>query len=540
MNAMGEGLRRAPRWSPHRLGAGAKLDCEVLVVGSGAGGASVAATLTAAGCDVLMIEEGPYLDAEHLPGSLPASQAAMWRGGGLLATLGEVPVAYAEGRCVGGGTEINSAIFQRTPDVLLDEWAARHGIADYGAAALKPYFDRAARVVHASAPPADPGPPTEVLRRGGEALGWEVTALTRGMRQCVGTNQCSAGCPTGAKQSMTATLIREALAGGMRLVAQCRALRLRHRHGWASGLLASARGADGRRHRVEIRARHVFLCAGAVHSPALLRRSGIRHNVGNSLRMHPTLKATALFPEPLDAHEHRLPLAAVTEFMPELRLGGSVMLPGTLAMALAEDWAQRSWLMPEWRRCGSYYAMVRARGTGTIRTVPFASEPLVRYTLAEQDWRMLALGSQRLAEVMFAAGAQVVYPAITGHPGWRSLAELRADAPHALPRSRTNLMTIHIFSSLPPGEDRTYTATDSYGRLHALDNVVVADASQIPEAPGVNPQGTIMALAFRNAEAFLARRGEGDTAGLAGSQKEAGEAALRQGRRYADAGGCEQ
>ena len=494
-------------WAPHRIGGPATLSCDVLVIGSGAGGASVAATLVEAGRDVLMLDEGAHIDAARAPASVPESFRRMWRGGGILAALGTPPVAYAEGRCVGGGTEINSAIFQRAPDTLLDDWAKRYRIAEFGAVELGPYYDRAAKVVNATPPPPDAGLPTDILRRGGAALGWKVVELDRGTRRCVGTNYCSLGCPTGGKQSMTATQIPGALSGGLRLIADCRATRLRLRGGRVVEVTAQARGADGRRHRVVLRPREVFVCAGAIHSPALLRRSGLTRCVGDTLRLHPTLKATALFDEVLDAHDARLPLTAISEFMPDRRIGGSVTQPGLLAMSLAEDWAERSWLMPEWRRCGQYYTMIRAAGTGTVRPLPLAAEPLVRYALTEGDWTQLARGATELARVMFAAGARHVYPSIAGHPGWASPEEVLAQADAPLSRTRTSLMTIHLFSSLPPGERSDGVATDSFGRVSGVENLRIADASQIPEAPGVNPQATVMAMAYRNAEAFLAASG---------------------------------
>src|SRR5262245_25817253 len=86
------------------------LTCDILVIGTGAGGASTAATLADAGVDVLMLEEGPDIPAALAPQSLSEALPALWRGGGLTATVGGTPIALAEGRCVGGGTEINSAI----------------------------------------------------------------------------------------------------------------------------------------------------------------------------------------------------------------------------------------------------------------------------------------------------------------------------------------------------------------------------------------------------------------------------------------------
>src|SRR6185312_17484403 len=150
------------------------LSCDVLVIGTGAGGASVAATLAAAGADVLMVEEGPNIPAAQAPAGLSHSMLAMWRGGGLLTTLGS-QIAFAEGRCVGGGTEINSAIFQRTPDRVIADWASANRLGDFTPTSLAPYYDRAAQAVSASLTPGEPGPPTDILARAGAAMGWQVS-----------------------------------------------------------------------------------------------------------------------------------------------------------------------------------------------------------------------------------------------------------------------------------------------------------------------------------------------------------------------------
>jgi choline dehydrogenase-like flavoprotein len=67
-------------------------------------------------------------------------------------------------------------------------------------------------------------------------------------------------------------------------------------------------------------------------------------------------------------------------------------------------------------------------------------------------------------------------------------------------------MSIHLFGSCPMGQDQTFFPVDGAGKLHHADNVFVADASALPGAPGVNPQATIMAFAFRIADQFLAGR----------------------------------
>lgn len=481
------------------------LECDAVIIGSGAGGSSVADVLTEAGLSVVMLEEGGYVPAYEASSRATEAFAAAWRCRGLTAALGAPPIAYAEGRCVGGSTEINSAIGQRTDAELLDSWGRHYRIADFGAEALSPFYERAEKAVNLSFTQAPLGQPSDILRRGGEALGWKVTELARGQRDCKGANRCSFVCPNGAKQSMAVTLLPHAVQRGMTLLAHTRVNRLVLKGNSVHEVRATALNAIGESVPIRVRGELVFACAGAIHTPALLLRCGLRNHIGQTLRLHPTIKATAIFDEIVDAHASRLPLVAITEFMPGQRIGGSIFTPALFGISLAEDWARRSDLIIDWRRCGTYYAMIKPRGIGTITPLPFASEPLVRFKLAPDDWTNLGQALARLAQVMFAAGARRVIPSITGHAGWIDADQATEFLTAPLPRVGTNLMTVHLFSSCPPGENPELCATDSYGRVKGIDNLFVADGSSIPEAPGVNPQLTIMALAFRAAGAALAQ-----------------------------------
>ena len=482
------------------------LNCDVLIIGSGPGGAAVAEVTSQAGLDVLMLEEGPYRPASRAPASLADAFLETWRGAGLTPALGPVPVAYAEGRCVGGGSEINSAIFQRPPDDIVQEWARAFRIDDMTPDSLRPYYDRATAAVNASVTPGALGPASEILRRGAEAMGWKVSPLERAQRACVGTNLCSFVCPTGGKQSMSSTLLPQAQARGARLIAEARVVRLILENNQARGAEAMVRIAGGIETQVRVEAKRVFICAGAVQTPALLRGSGLTGPIGNTLRLHPTIKVQALFDEPVRASDSRLPLYAITEFMPDIRLGGSVSRPGVHAMGVAEDWEARRHLLTEEAHVGAYYAMVRGRGIGKVRATRFGRDPLVYYRLSSQDWDRLRQGLKYLAQAMFAAGARTVYPSLRGHPGWNRVREAEVELEAPLPHKRANLMTIHLFSSCPLGNDLARCPVDSFGAVRGVAGLHVADASLIPTAPGVNPQASVMALAYRCAEYALQDR----------------------------------
>jgi choline dehydrogenase-like flavoprotein len=221
-------------------------------------------------------------------------------------------------------------------------------------------------------------------------------------------------------------------------------------------------------------------------------------------QLHPTLRLLARFRDTVSAAEHPLPLVAITEFMPNLRFGGSVFTLGSFGMALAEDWATRSRFVSDHRRMAMYYAMIRPRGAGWLRAVPGLQEPLVAYSLTDEDWARLEDGASTLAEGLFGVGADLITPCISGAVPSASMSEFRESLASA-DRSRAALMTIHIFSSLPMS-GHAGRIVNPEGRLESLRNVWVADASVIPEPLGVNPQATVMSLALRTAEGFLATK----------------------------------
>lgn len=93
-----------------------------------------------------------------------------------------------------------------------------------------------------------------------------------------------------------------------------------------------------------------------------------------------------------------------------------------------------------------------------------------------------------------------------GHPGWTDADRIEPDLRYGLLRDRVALMTIHLFGSCPMGRDQELFPVDPWGRLTGFDNIIVADGSVLPGAPGVNPQATIMALAYRATDRYLAGR----------------------------------
>ena len=474
------------------------LRAKTVVLGSGPGGAITAALLAEAGRDVLLIEQGPLLPLDSCDPFSAQEMVQKYRNGGITVAMGPAKVAYVEGCCVGGGSEVNSGFSLRPSPEILQQWQQQYQVEALTESDLKPHFEACERDLGVCYLPG-PAPAASLkLKRGADRLSWKSREAPRSIRYSSPTSGQTA--LQGRRRSMTETFVPRLLAAGGRLLPETRARRLfRRAAGWQIKAEHLVGGKPGG--RIEIEAETVFVCCGAIHTAALLRRSGIRRNVGDSLRMHPTVKVVASFPEEVNSPDMGVPAHQVHEFFPRFSFGCSISSPPYLALAMADHPRQAGQLDREWRRMAVYYAMVRG-GRGSVRNLAGFRDPLVRFRLEREDLRELAEALKSLCRCLFAAGAVCLYPSISGVEACSTESDL-ARLPEILPPKRTSLMTIHLFSTCPMGEDRRRCAADSFGKVHGIDGLYLADGSLLCEPPGLNPQATIMALVRRNALQFL-------------------------------------
>jgi choline dehydrogenase-like flavoprotein len=468
-----------------------KINCEVLVIGSGPGGATTALVLAQAGRDVLVLEEGPAIQAPPTAYSLDEMKV-LYRHGGLSVAWGNPKVSYLEGRCVGGASEINAGLYHRPLPQVLDRWARDFSIEDFDCEQLEPFFKANEVLLKINFMPNGVGVGSRVIQKGASQLGWKTAEIPRMWDYSSNGNG-------GQRRSMGQSFISSARAAKARFMAQMKVKQLVCR-----GQKAVEAWADCNndvKTRVRVFFKDVFVCGGAIQTPLLLRKSGLVKNIGGRLRMHPAVRVVAQFQEQASDPDEGVPVVQVSEFKPYLTLGGSFSSPAYLALWLAgrEDFTA---LMRAPHRLGIFYALVTAKGCGRIKPMPFKDEPMVSMHMEEEDLKGLGEGVYKLGQVLFAAGARTIYSPITGGRDYRSLADME-QLKKGLPRQGVDYSTMHLFSSCPMGENRSLCALDSFGRMHGMGNVYVNDASMLPEAPGANPQAVIMAIARRNAVHFL-------------------------------------
>ncbi len=196
-------------------------DCDVLIIGSGAGGATTAATLAEAGHHVIVVEEGAWVPQGSVTAFSLEQMDRQYRSGGVTVALGLPSIAYTEGRCAGGGTEVNSGLYRRPPGYTLDRWRNDYGIVDFATDDLEAICDEVETALSVQTVPGEQTAASEILARGAAALGWDHDEIPRWM-----TYPASGRAVDGRRQSMTETYLPRATAAGAKLLTEHRVDRI--------------------------------------------------------------------------------------------------------------------------------------------------------------------------------------------------------------------------------------------------------------------------------------------------------------------------
>ena len=499
--------------APDAVTADIREDCGVVIVGSGAGGATMAAELAEAGVDVVVIEEGGYHPTESFTASAGRAARTLYRDGGVGLAIGRPPVLFSEGRCVGGSTVVNGGMSWRTPPRVLESWAREENVIAISEQDMEPYFARVeAQISVAHQDPETIGTDMRLLKAGADAKGWKIIPNLRNQLHCAGSNNCTNGCPTGAKRSMLVTAIPRALHSGARLYAGCRAERITTARGAVTGIEARIVGPDRRPGpRVIVRAKVVVVAGGSVQTPALIARSGLRSSsgqLGRNLALHPNAKVIALFDEQVLGWQGVHQAYQVREFIDEGILLTAVNLaPSLVAMTLPSYGSSLGEVMADYNHMVTGGCLIEDTGSGRVRAVPGLG-PQVSYQISDRDMVRVLRGVELTAELMFAAGARRVLLPFAGAPEARSPAGLRDLLARPVDLRSLELFTVHLMGTARMSQDPKRGVTDSFGAFHGVPGLFVADASLFPGPVGVNPMETILALSARNAQRLVERRSE--------------------------------
>lgn len=490
---------------------------DAIVVGSGAGGAIVARELSRAGRSVIVVEEGGYWLSEEYRRMSPsntfrrlAREAAM----GAAVGIGETPlISVMSGKCVGGSSVLTGGVCFRIPEQVLEHWAVGLGLEGMSVSALGSHFEAVEGLVHVeTVPRAMRSRSAELFVDGAARLGIPMKPLRRNTSGCRGEGRCNFGCPHGAKMSVDVSVLPEACASGALVLSDALVERVDVTRGRATGVRGRLLDGVTGEPRVPfvLTAKVVVVACGALHTPVLLQRSGIRSvHLGRHLTLHPSTRVFALFDEKVEGWDGAFQSVYSDHFFADdgitlISAFGPANLLSAGFPGVGDRYRGYVRRLPHTAVFG---ALVHDHGGGRVRRW-VSREPLVTYRMAARDRARLFKAIHILGSMAFAAGAREVVLPIFGAPTVKAPSELDALLTHPPNARRAECVSFHPLGSARMSRERQSGVVKPTGESWAVQNLFVADGSVLPTSIGVNSQIPIMAVARRISHGIAARWGE--------------------------------
>jgi choline dehydrogenase-like flavoprotein len=493
-------IHRAADWAE-----GDDIECDVVVIGTGAGGAVVGRELADRGHAVVFVEEGEHHRRDAFDGSSIRAHQKFYRGA---ISLGTTVMPVFMGRLVGGSTAINGGTCFRTPPWILDRWCEDLATDELAPERMAPFFDRVEQVLEVAPSPREViGPIADVVARGCDALGWSHFPVQRNAPGCDGSGFCDFGCRTDARRGTNISYVPPALERGAVLLTGLRAERILVEDGRAVGVEGVAK--NGRVLRV--RGRAVVLSGGAIPTPLFLMKQGLANRsgqVGKNLSLHPSAGFSALFDDEIRGYKHVPQGYGTDQFLRE----------GILVLAAQADFNFAGMLftfngrrlvetLEQFKNIASFGVLIRDSGQNGRVRMDAGGHAIVTYNPTREDVDLMHKALIRTGEMCRAAGAKRLYPSVLGHSFLATDADFERFCKATLSASELALTSYHPLGTCRMGSDPKTSVLGLDHQTHDVPGLYVVDGSSVPSATGVNPQLTIMAMATRAAVGISERLG---------------------------------
>ena len=491
---------------------------DVVVVGSGAGGGTVAqrlADMAEAGKRVLVLEQGPrFRDQDFTGREMEMAEAVFVDGGGFLTADGTMTLAFGQG--YGGSTIVYTGTSLIAPERVIRHWAVP-GL-DHADVARRSRRYMAENNVHLLAP-EQLNDNNRLFVEGCAGIGMPAEQFPLNLRGCKGSSLCNLGCPNAAKQGTNRVQLPAAERRGVEVVTRAEVLRIGER---TLAVRVHPRPAGGKGGDPEwapgdyqVRAGQVILAAGSIGTPALMLRSGLQglpSRVGAGFTCHPAHILVG---------EHHAPITndvghPKSFFLDRAESDGYVLetcmyFPFITAKNLTGFGPDHSTLMQAFPRLQMILVLACDKATPENRiTVDRNGKPVVHYSFTQDVIRSMVAATRTAARIFFQAGALRVHAPSADPP---LLERSQADQIDTLVSEehfklgRISISAAHLMGGAGMGRGPADSVTDSWGRVHGRSWLRVADASLFPDSLEINPYLTVMSLADRVAEGVLADQG---------------------------------
>ncbi len=458
---------------------------DIIIVGGGISGSFVAKYLTQAGLRCLMLEAGQhYKKGEYPSREVDANSQLYWGGGMELNTSADL--VFLRPKVLGGGSVVNQALVDRFDDDAWDSWKHASGVSYFESSQMAQWYDKAETEI--SIQYIDEkfrNGNAKIFAEGFDINGFKYAPLRRAQTDCK-TEQgndcidCLAGCKLESKQSMPWTLLKRANAtGNLTILSEFEVERVSESD-TAVQIEGTRRGGITQK----FTAKKLVLAGGAIGNSKLLLHSGFQDRLpalGRGFYTHPQFMNLGIYAHRVNAFKGAF--QALKSDDPGFRKGGFKLEnvfgpPGGISMLVSRLGLPHQEVMEKLPYMGCIEVAVRDTNPGQIR-VNKAGVVTIRKTLNEEDEKRRARGFDAIEKIFKSTHAQRV---IEGQFG----------------------IGLHLMGGCNMGTDPANSVVGPDFKLHGFKRTFAADSSIFPNAPGINPSLTIMALACKAAEEIRA------------------------------------
>lgn len=456
---------------------------DTIIIGAGISGPFIAHGLCQKGVDCLMIEAGNQYSRQTYPrNDLDGTAQLYWAGGLELST--DARIAFLRPKVVGGGSVVNQALVDRFDRDALDSWRETSGVDFFEEAAMQPWYEKAeAEIAIQTIPGEYRNRNADIFEMGFQRLGYQLAPLRRAQKDCRYEEgncciECLNGCRIGSKQSTPETVLKKALELGLDLQPETEALAVD-----ASGDAISVfcKKSDGS--AATYRGRRLVLASGAVGNSRLLLASGLGKSLpalGHNFFCHPQYMNFGIYDQPVMSH-----LGAFQAFKSDdagfrrngFKLENVYAGPAAIALLVAGFGRRHHRAMERLAHFACIEVCTRDTEPGRIKVDRRGQVRLIKRQNRE-DLERYRKGLAVVDEIFTATGAKEI---IHGRMG----------------------IGLHLMGGCNMGTDPQRSVVGADFRLHGFKNVFCADSSIFPNAPGINPSLTIMALSKKAAAHIL-------------------------------------
>lgn len=494
----------------------AMISCDVIVIGSGAGGGVVASELAKSGQEVIVLEKGPFVTEKDMSANEASMINKLYDRAGAFGTVDNA-VAILAGSCVGGGTTVNWSASFRTPDYILEEWAKEHDNPQFLDSDYKKCFDFIEKQVNVNRELSLHNPQNKALFEGAKSLGYHADLIPRNVAAAnghIGSEKYwqsqgygGLGDSFGYKMGTMKTFIQQAVDHGAKIYADTRVEQIIHAEGVAKGVIAYQKDENGHQVKVTFSCKKVIVSAGALHTPAILMKSGLKHpQIGRNLYLHPTNVVTAIYEQNMESWYGPM-MSAVSDEFTQLtgNFGYKLETPplhsGFSALSMAwESGEQYKQDMLDISKTAAFIVLTRDKFGGHI-TVDKEGRTLAHYKLNKFDRNHFIHGMKEAAKIHRAAGAKKIKLL---HNNNYCFEEGKDNFDHFMKQANritwgTNRFILYSAHQMGTcrmgGRDKDHPLKPT-GETREVKNLFVADASAFPRCSGVNPMLSIQAMAY--------------------------------------------